>query len=199
MAQHRPDLTVQISGLYRYAMALVRNVPDAEDLVQECLCKAIERAHLWSEIRDVRAYLFSILHNLYIDRIVKHQYRRVAIPEPAMERKLIAAPSQQQRIELGELSSALDQLSPEQRQLVLLVGLEGLTYEATAKVMNLPVGTVMSRLFRAREILRKLTDRHGTADQDDKQAEQANGKKVNDRIRQRPHEHEGTAELRVRR
>ena len=176
-------------------MALVRNVSDAEDLVQECLCKAIERARPWHEIKDVRAYLFSILHNLYIDRIVKQRNRYVAVPEQTMERKLVVAPSQQERIELGELSSALDQLSPDQRQLVLLVGLEGLTYEATARVMKLPVGTVMSRLFRARETLRKLTGRHGAAGQDDEKAEQVNGKAVKDHARQ----YENAVQLRIRR
>lgn len=195
MTQGRPDLTAQISGLHRYAMALVRNAPDAEDLVQECLCKAIERARPWREIKDVRAYLFSILHNLYIDRMVKHQYRTVAVPEHTMEKKLIAAPSQQQRIELGELSNALDQLSPDQRELVLLVGLEGMSYEATAKIMNLPVGTVMSRLFRARETLRRLTDRNRPATYNNVKAEQVNG----NRVRHHAGQHESAAALRVRR
>ena len=195
MDQRRRDLTAQISGLHRYAMALVRNAPDAEDLVQECLCKAIERARPWREIKDVRAYLFSILHNLYIDRMVKNRHRNVALPDHVIEHKLIVAPSQQERIELQELSSALDQLSPDQRQLILLVGLEGLTYEATAKVMNLPVGTVMSRLFRAREVLRKMTDRRGSARQAEEKAERVNGKKIS-----RPaDQYEDTFEFRVRR
>jgi RNA polymerase sigma-70 factor (ECF subfamily) len=108
---------------------------------------------------------------------------------------LIVAPSQQERIELQELSCALDQLTPDQRQLILLVGLEGLTYEATAKVMNLPVGTVMSRLFRAREVLRKMTDRRGSAGQAEEKAERVNGKKIS-----RPaDQHEDTFEFRVRR
>lgn len=178
MDQGRRDLTAHISGLYRYAMALVRNVPDAEDLVQECLCKAIERTRPWREIKDVRAYLFSILHNLYIDRMVKNRHRNVAVPEHVLEHKLIVPPSQQERIELRELSRALDQLSQEQRELILLVGVEGLTYEATAKVMNLPVGTVMSRLFRAREALRRLTERHGTGKRREKKAERVNGKQM---------------------
>lgn len=175
-------------------MALVRNATDAEDLVQECLCKAIERARPWREIKDVRAYLFSILHNLYIDRIVKNRYRNATLPEHVIEHKLIVAPSQQERIELQELSRALDQLSADQRQLILLVGLEGLTYEATAKVMNLPVGTVMSRLFRAREALRNLTERRGPTRQTEEKAERVNGKKNG-----KSATHEGAIELRVRR
>ena len=194
MDQRRRDLTAQISGLRRYAMALVRNATDAEDLVQECLCKAIERARPWREIKDVRAYLFSILHNLYIDRIVKNRYRNATLPEHVIEHKLIVAPSQQERIELQELSRALDQLSADQRQLILLVGLEGLTYEATAKVMNLPVGTVMSRLFRAREALRNLTERRGPTRQTEEKAERVNGKKNG-----KSATHEGAIELRVRR
>lgn len=195
MDQSRRDLTRHIAGLRRYAMALVRNAPDAEDLVQECLCKAIERARPWREIKDVRAYLFSILHNLYIDRVVKSRHRNVPLPEQTIEHRLIIAPSQQERIELQELSAALDRLSPEQRQLILLVGLEGLTYEATAKVMDLPVGTVMSRLFRAREVLRKLTDRRSSAGQADANTERVDGRKA----RKPTGKHEGGLALRVQR
>lgn len=195
MDQSQRELTAHISGLRRYAMALTRNASDAEDLVQECLCRAIERARPWREIKDVRAYLFSILHNLYIDRVVKTRHRNAALPDQMIEQRLTAAPTQQETVELRELSRALDRLSPDQRQLILLVGLEGISYEATAKILDLPVGTVMSRLFRAREALRKMTGRADTATRGRERLERVNGKQVG----QSSGQHERSSELRNRR
>jgi RNA polymerase sigma-70 factor, ECF subfamily len=193
--QSQRELTAHISGLRRYAMALARNESDAEDLVQECLCRAIERVRPWREIKDIRAYLFSILHNLYIDRIVKNRHRALALPDQFVEQRLSAPPTQQETVELRELSRALDQLAPEQRQLILLVGLEGISYEATAKILDLPIGTVMSRLFRARETLRKMTGRVGTAKRGKEKLERVNGRSIG-----YPAEQHGPApELRVRR
>jgi RNA polymerase sigma-70 factor, ECF subfamily len=154
-----PDtILAHMTGLRRYAMALVRNSTDAEDLVQECVCRAIERAQPWRKINDMRSYLFTILHNLYVDKIVKKGRRQEIVSDEIIERKLIAAPVQMDRLALRDLSRALDGLSPEQRDVVLLIGLEGLTYEAAAKVVGVPVGTIMSRLSRAREALRQATD-----------------------------------------
>lgn len=154
--EHNPDtILAHITGLRRYAMALVRNPADAEDLVQECVCRAIERARPWRKVNDVRSYLFAILHNLYVDKVVKKGRRQEVVSDEIVERKLIAGPDQLDRLAVRDLSRALDRLSREQREVVLLVGLEGLTYEAAATVLDIPVGTIMSRLSRAREALRQ--------------------------------------------
>jgi len=157
--ENDPDtILVHLTGLRRYAMALVRNSSDAEDLVQECVCRAIERAQPWRKVNDVRSYLFAILHNLYVDKVVKKGRRQEIVSDEIVERKLVTGPNQTDRLALRDLSRALDGLSCEQREVVLLVGLEGLTYEAAANVLDVPVGTVMSRLSRAREALRQAMD-----------------------------------------
>src|SRR5690606_36601309 len=113
--------------------------------------------------------------------VVKNRYRNATLPDQMIEQRLTATPSQQDTVELRELSHALDRLSEEQRQLILLVGLEGISYEAAAKILDLPVGTVMSRLFRAREALRKMTGRASTATRGRERLEKVNGKQIGQR------------------
>lgn len=155
----RKDISEHIPALRRYAMSLVRNPTDADDLVQESLCRAIEKMRPWRRIRNRRAYLFTILHNLYIDRIVRSKQRREEVSGDVDQRNMVVSPSQFYRVELQELDEALQKLSADHRDVVLLVGLEGMTYGAAASVLGIPVGTVMSRLSRARESLREMTDR----------------------------------------
>ena len=159
MQHGRSEITAYIPGLRRYAMSLVRNSADADELVQETLCRAIERMRSWRGIRNTRAYLYTILHNLYVDRFIKSGVRNEVSSDRTVDRNLVVAPSQFYRVELRELDRAVGELPEEHRQVVLLVGLEGMTYHMTAAVLGIPVGTVMSRLSRARETLRRATDR----------------------------------------
>lgn len=151
-------LVGHIAGMRRYARALVGNAQEAEDLVQESLARALARLRPWTPIRDLRSYLFTILHNLYVD-----QYRaRRAAPnivdiDNVVEHPSIG-PNQERRLELRDLGRALDTLGDEQREVVLLVGLEGLTYQEVAKILDVPIGTVMSRLSRGRARLRELIE-----------------------------------------
>lgn len=158
MERSSSEITSYIPGLRRYASALMRNPMEAEDLVQECLCRAIARARPWRSIRDVRAYLFTILHNLYVDKIAKRSKTRDIVSDDLVEKKLVALPSQIGRLEIRDLGRALNQLSREQREVTLLIGLEGMSYESAARILGVPTGTIMSRLHRARETLRKLMD-----------------------------------------
>lgn len=156
MPSCREILLAHIPGLRRYARALIGSRQDADDLVHECVIRALARQDCWSEIRNVRAYLFSILHNVYIDGT------RSSIPAGRMihldacrSLPAFAAP-QPRRLELMDLERALRLLPEEQRQVVLLVGLEGMSYREAAEVLNTPIGTVMSRLSRGREALRQM-------------------------------------------
>lgn len=162
------EIISYIPGLRRYASALMRNPVEAEDLVQECLCRAIARTRPWRSIRDMRAYLFTILHNLYVDKIAKRSRARDIVSDDLVEKKLVAMPSQIGHLEVLDLARALDQLSQEQREVALLVGLEGVSYEAAAKILGVPTGTIMSRLHRARETLRTLMEGNIGADDDGK-------------------------------
>ena len=146
----------EIPRLRRYARALTRDPSSADDLVQDCLTRALNKAHLWREGTDLRAWLFTILHNQHVNRVRRSVREGVAVNASDSEPALVESPSQFSRIELRDLERALAQLPEEQRQVVLLVGLEGLRYEAVAEIMGVPVGTVRSRLSRGREALRQL-------------------------------------------
>jgi RNA polymerase sigma-70 factor, ECF subfamily len=145
-----------IPRLRRYARALTRNEVAADDLVQDCLVRGLAKQHLWKEGTDLRAWLFNILHNQYVNQV------RLAVRQGELahlsenHRSLSHAPAQGHSLELRDLDRALTQLPDEQRTVILMVGLEGMTYEAVAEVIGVPVGTVRSRLSRGREALRHL-------------------------------------------
>ncbi|MGH6619141.1 MAG: sigma-70 family RNA polymerase sigma factor [Alphaproteobacteria bacterium] len=159
----RPALTLHVAALRRYANALEGNREEADDLVQECLARAIARTRVWSEIRNVRAYLFTILHNLHIDRISRGRTAGMAVPLDHVEHKLTTKPAQEEGLRIRDLERALRVLPDDYRKAVLLVGLEGMSYQEAATTLGIPIGTVMSRLSRGRETLRQLmaTDAHG--------------------------------------
>lgn len=154
----KTDTTVleHIPGLRRYARALAGSAADADDLVQECLSRALARRQQSSDIRNLRAYLFTILHNAHVDRLAERRRWSYAVPDEALE-NLTARPAPQHGLlELHDLAEALERLPEEQRQAVLLVGYEGLAYREAAEVLDVPIGTVMSRLSRGREALRRM-------------------------------------------
>lgn len=148
-----------IPALRRYAYALLRHHGDADDLVQDCLERAISR---WGQRRaeaDVRTWLFSILHNLAISRFRRAARRGASVAlEHAPSTYLAVAPAQEDVIRHGELLRALARLPEDQRSVLLLVSVEDLSYADAAEVLRVPIGTVMSRLSRAREALRSLID-----------------------------------------
>jgi RNA polymerase sigma-70 factor, ECF subfamily len=145
-----------IPGLRRYARALAGNAAEADDLVQECLSRALARRQQAGDIRNLRAYLFTILHNAHVDRLAERRRWSYSVPDEALE-NLTARPAPQHgMLELHDLAEALERLPEEQRQTVLLVGYEGLAYREAAEVLDVPIGTVMSRLSRGREALRRM-------------------------------------------
>lgn len=153
MADFAQLVTEQIPRLRRYARALV-GAQRADDLVQDCLERAWSRRRLWDGQGELRAWLLTILHNLYVNGV---RQRASAPPfEPLPEEELPAlTPSRHEAaLDLRDFQRALDHLSPEHREVLLLVGLEQLDYAEVATILNIPSGTVMSRLARARESLR---------------------------------------------
>lgn len=157
----RPDdVLAHVSALRRYALLLSGDAADADDLVQECLLKVIAHTKAWRPVRDLRAYLFTTLHNVFVDGHRRRRTRSTEVPIETVLADLVAPPRQTKWMEVRDMVSALGQLSPEQREVVLLVGLEGMSYLEAANVLGIPVGTVMSRLSRGREALRRLTT-HG--------------------------------------
>jgi RNA polymerase sigma-70 factor (ECF subfamily) len=154
----------QIPRLRRYARALTGNAPAAEDLVQDCLERAWNKFHLWQTGSNMRAWMFTIMHNIHVNQVRKAISRPTVVSMADWNDDRGEKPVQEKRIEVLNVGSALAQLPEEQRAVVLLIGLEELSYQEVAKVLDIPMGTVMSRLSRGRERLRKiLSDGAGDA------------------------------------
>jgi RNA polymerase sigma-70 factor (ECF subfamily) len=156
-------LEAEIPRLRRYARALTRDVARADDLVQSCLTRAVAKQHLWQPGTDLRAWLFTILHNLAADQFRRASSRGRHVPiEEAGEGEFRGAAAQEHRLMYQDVLDKLARLPEEQRAVLLLVAVEDLSYAEAAKVLNVPIGTVMSRLSRARERLQQELD--GVAD-----------------------------------
>jgi len=155
--EFRTQIEHIIPRLRRYARALTGERSIADDLVQDTLERAWVKLHLWRRGSDLRAWLFTIMHNTYVNQVRS----RVAQPTVPLDDDALDAPvrpSQTDLLELRDLEAALQRLPDEQREVVLLIALEHLSYEETARTLGIPVGTVMSRLHRGRERLRRLID-----------------------------------------
>jgi RNA polymerase sigma-70 factor (ECF subfamily) len=151
------EILALLPRLRRYARVLTRDVVGAEDLVQDCLARALEKIHLWQPGTDLRAWLFTILYRQYISHARRDARHRDAWELQESDASLELLPNQTARLELRDLERALARLPEEQRSVILLVGLEGMDYAEAAAAVNAPLGTVRSRIARGRENLRKTT------------------------------------------
>ncbi len=157
MADMSSLLDQQIPALRRYAFGLTRDRHIADDLVQDCLERAISHWFLRRDDSNLRAWLFTILRNLYISSRRRQARRGVSI---AID-DLVASDSrydQEARLEARDILMALDQLPEEQKSILLLVAVEEFSYDEVARMLDIPIGTVMSRLSRGRQRLRMIAD-----------------------------------------
>ena len=148
-----------IPALRRYARALVRDRSTADDLVQDCLERAVGHWHQRRPDGNPRTWMFAILHNLAVSRFrgQKRHPVHIEIDETA-EPDVARTANQEQTVEVRDMLRCVDQLPDEQRSVVLLIAVEDLSYAQTADVLGIPLGTVMSRLSRARNRLVELMD-----------------------------------------
>ena len=147
-----------IPALRRYARSLVRDRAAADDLVQDCLERAITCWHQRKSDADVRAWTFTILHNVAMSYLRKRTLFNRHVALDAAEEVTAAPPAEDSSVRYRELLSALDALPEDQRSVLLLVSVEDLSYAEAAQVLSIPVGTVMSRVARAREKLLRATN-----------------------------------------
>jgi RNA polymerase sigma-70 factor (ECF subfamily) len=149
-------ILAEIPRLRRYARALLGDRAAADDLVQDTLERAWSRLHQWRAGSDMRAWLFGIMHNLRVDQLRRPRLSTQSID--ADEFELPTRPTQTDALELRDLESALGHLADEQREILLLVALEEVSYADVAAMLGIPIGTVMSRLSRGRERLRRIME-----------------------------------------
>lgn len=146
------QLLACIPRLRRYARALVGNQAAADDLVQDTIERGWSKLASWRQGADMRAWLFSIMHNLFIDQARKQSIPTESLNEHTQEPLIHTM--HMERLEILDMEAALNKLPAEQKEVLLLVTLEELSYEEVAATLRIPLGTVMSRLSRARERLR---------------------------------------------
>lgn len=147
------SLIALIPRLRRYARALVGDRATADDLVQDTLERAWSKLHLYRHGTDLRAWLFTVMHNVHVNRV------RAARPTDPLDDgmpELAQRATQGDALLVRDLERAVAALPAEQREVLLLVALEDLSYDETARALGIPIGTVMSRLARAREKVRLM-------------------------------------------
>jgi RNA polymerase sigma-70 factor (ECF subfamily) len=149
-------ILTELPRLRRYARAMVGNRAAADDLVQDTLERAWSRLAQWRPGSDLRAWLFGIMHNLRVDQLRCPGLNTLPMDEEEFEVPIRA--TQTDHLELSDLELALARLPEEQRAVLLLVALEEMSYEEVARALEIPLGTVMSRLSRGRERLRLILD-----------------------------------------
>ena len=156
-----PDLVAALPRLRRYARVLTGDVNRADDLVQDTLARAWEKRQLWQAGTDLRAWLFTIMHNVHVNQF---SVRRRELAESSLDAddgpvagwQIPVRATQSDRLELAEVLMQIGRLPTDQREVLMLAAVEELRYEEIARVQGVPIGTVMSRLNRAREKLRRM-------------------------------------------
>jgi RNA polymerase sigma-70 factor (ECF subfamily) len=150
------ELIQHIPRLRRYARALARDAARADDLVQDTLERAMAKLDLWQPGSDLRAWLFTLMHNLFVNQVRSSSSHTLCELDEAND--VPVSGGQTEAMAVRDIHAALVKLPPEQREVLLLVGLEQFAYADAARILGVPQGTVMSRLSRARERMRQLLD-----------------------------------------
>jgi RNA polymerase sigma-70 factor (ECF subfamily) len=148
----------ELVALKRYALSLTRHHSEADDLVHDTLLRAYERRSTFDETRSVRAWLFAIMHNLFIDAKRRRRAETAYQRDRATAFERHGEATQESAVRVSQLTRAFAKLSDDQRAVLHLVVVEGLSYLEVGEALDIPVGTVMSRLARARAALRAFEE-----------------------------------------
>ncbi|MEW9806696.1 sigma-70 family RNA polymerase sigma factor [Mesorhizobium marinum] len=159
MEDRKAAILAEIPRLRRYARALVRDRDAADDLVQDCLERALARMDNWRTGDNPRRWLFTIMHHLFVDQTRRTKRRgEVAMLNLDDSEALSVQADQSESVASREIVDALQAIGPERRAALVIVGVEGFSYAEAAAMLGIPAGTVMSRVARGREELRGLLD-----------------------------------------
>ncbi len=158
----RAQLAAELPHLRRFSRALVGDAALADDLVQDCVERALIKNHLYDPARPLRAWLYAVLRNLFISGLRRD--RRSAVVKTVDDltgSEGSVPPNQEERLSVALIAEALDRLPQEQREVIVLVALEDMSYRDAAEIAGVPIGTVMSRLSRARAALQRILEDRG--------------------------------------
>ena len=156
-------LIAEVPHLRRFARGLCGDASLADDLVQDCLERALNKQLLYDVNRPLRAWLYAILRNIHVSQWRRSsQFGNMADIDDLGEQELSVAPQQEQNFSIALITQALDKLPQQQREVLVMISLEELSYKDTAEIIGVPIGTVMSRLSRARFALHQLLEERGT-------------------------------------
>jgi RNA polymerase sigma-70 factor, ECF subfamily len=158
----RSQLAAEVPPLRRFARALTGDAALADDLVQDCVERALLKAHLYDPSRPLRAWLYAVLRNIYISGLRRNgRSAIVKTVDDLADGEGAVPPEQEHGLAAGSVTDALDRLAPQHREIIVLVALEEMSYRDVAEILGVPQGTVMSRLSRAREHLRQMLEARG--------------------------------------
>jgi RNA polymerase sigma-70 factor (ECF subfamily) len=159
MNDRKAAILAEIPRLRRYARALLRDSDAADDLVQDCLERALLRLDNWQTGESPGRWLFTIMHHLFVDQMRKARRRSEIVMLTLDESEALSSPAMQaETIASREIVDALQAISPDRRTALLMVGIEGFSYAEAASILGIPAGTLMSRISRGREELRGLLE-----------------------------------------
>jgi RNA polymerase sigma-70 factor (ECF subfamily) len=156
MTDFAQQLEAILPRLRQYALVLTKDSGAADDLVQGTVLRGLEHKLLWTPGTDLRAWLFTIMHNLFVSEVRRAARNPVLLMGGVTEHH--SQPSQEGRLALRDLDRALARLPKAQLEIIIMIGLEGMSYDDAGRALGIPLGTVRSRLSRAREMLRVLMD-----------------------------------------
>jgi RNA polymerase sigma-70 factor (ECF subfamily) len=146
----------EIPHLRRYALALLRDPDAADDLVQDCLERALRKRHLWRRHGSMRSWLVRILYTVFLNAKKTRWRDKLTVPLETIAPTLGVLPRQEKYVECCDIAEALAHLPDPQYAAIMLIALEGLSYDEAAWILGVPIGTLRSRLSRGRETLRTL-------------------------------------------
>ena len=158
----RRQLAAELPHLRRFARALTGDAALADDLAQDCVERAMGKSHLYDPARPLRAWLYAMLRNLFVSGLRRNGRSGVVkTVDELSDGEDAVMPEQEHRLAAHSITEALDRLSVQQREVIVLVGLEEMSYRDVSDILCVPIGTVMSRLSRARDNLRLLLEERG--------------------------------------
>lgn len=154
MNQVYEEIVGIIPDLRRYALKLCRNPSAADDLVQNSIARALTKSHLFMSGTNLRAWVFTIMHNVHVSSFRREKRREVLIDPEILAAKLSVPPTQELTLEVNALIKAMKGIPAPQRDAVLMVGVEEMSYAQTSEHLNVSIGTIKSRVSRGRNALR---------------------------------------------